>query len=345
MKKIYLIIILIIALYSIYFCKDYDKFKNLNIKFEKSIFQIHSQNIKFNWIEPFKYQKSYESIGTCFLIDKKGYILTCSHVINNSIRVFVSLPAIGKKTFEAEVINFCPRIDIALIKIKENKEFIKNFNNKIKPLELGNSDKITPGEKLLALGYPLGEDKLKRTSGIISGIQDGRIQTDTPMNAGNSGGPLINRKGEVIGINFAIHKKGMNIGYAVPINQYHILERLKLGEAKTINQKNHFFSRIHVEDIANILFSSLNNFKTKEIYNISDNQPASAEEVTMYDVKLLGIDKPKTIEVNEIESEMLKNFYKDSKKVDNKKMKEFFNYKLKYPTYVEGLNYIFNNTI
>jgi len=128
-------------------------------------------------------------------------------------------------------------------------------------------------------------------------------------------------------------------------NQFNILKRLKSGEAKIINKKNHFFSRIHVEDIANILFSSLNNFKKKEIYNISDNLPASAEEVAMYGVKLLGIDKPKTIEINEIESEMLKNFYKDSKKVDNKKMKEFFNHKLKYPTYIEGLNYIFNNTI
>jgi nucleoside-diphosphate-sugar epimerase len=128
-------------------------------------------------------------------------------------------------------------------------------------------------------------------------------------------------------------------------NQFNILKRLKSGEAKIINKKNHFFSRIHVEDIANILYSSLNNFKKKEIYNISDNLPASAEEVAMYGVKLLGIDKPKTIEINEIESEMLKNFYKDSKKVDNKKMKEFFNHKLKYPTYVEGLNYIFNKTI
>ena len=127
-------------------------------------------------------------------------------------------------------------------------------------------------------------------------------------------------------------------------NQYNILNRLKSGEAKIINKKNHFFSRIHVEDIANVLTSSLNNFKKKEIYNISDNQPASAEEVAMYGVKLLGIDKPKTLEINEIESEMLRNFYKDSKKVDNKKMREFFNHKLKYPTYVEGLNYIFNNT-
>ena len=128
-------------------------------------------------------------------------------------------------------------------------------------------------------------------------------------------------------------------------NQFNILKRLKSGEAKIINKKNHFFSRIHVEDIAEILSSSLNNFKKREIYNISDNLPASAEEVAMYGVKLLGIDKPKTIEINDIESEMLKNFYKDSKKVDNKKMKEFFNHKLKYPTYVEGLNYIFNKTI
>ena len=128
-------------------------------------------------------------------------------------------------------------------------------------------------------------------------------------------------------------------------NQYNILKRLKSGEAKIINKKNHFFSRVHVEDIANVLQSSLNNFKKKEIYNISDNQPATAEEVAMFGVKLLGSDKPKIIETSEIVSDMLKNFYKDSKKVDNKKMKEFFNYKLKYPTYVEGLNYIYNNTI
>ena len=88
----------------------------------------------------------------------------------------------------------------------------------------------------------------------------------------------------------------------------------------------------------------MDNFKDGEIYNISDDKPASNKEVIMYGIKLLGIEEPQTIEINEIKSEMLKNFYKDSKKVDNKKMKEFFNYKLKYPTYVEGLNYIFNNT-
>ena len=128
-------------------------------------------------------------------------------------------------------------------------------------------------------------------------------------------------------------------------NQYNILTRLKSGEAKIINKKNHFFSRIHVEDIGNILSNSLTQLKKNEVYNISDDKPTSAEEVAMYGVKLLGVNKPKTIEINEIESEMLKGFYSDSKKVNNEKMKEFFNYKLKYPTYVEGLNYIFNNTV
>ena len=128
-------------------------------------------------------------------------------------------------------------------------------------------------------------------------------------------------------------------------NQKNILTRLREGNAKIINKKNQFFSRIHVEDIANILCNSLNLFKKKEIYNISDDKPASAEEVAMYGAELLGVGKPKTIEINEIDSEMLKNFYKDSKRVDNKKMKIFFNYKLKYPSYVEGLNHIFNNTI
>ena len=124
-----------------------------------------------------------------------------------------------------------------------------------------------------------------------------------------------------------------------------ILVRLKSGKANIINKKNHFFSRIHVEDIANVLFKSLSNFKSSEIYNISDDKPSSSEEVILYGVKILNIEKPKSIKEKEIESEMLKNFYKESKKVSNKKMKSFFNYKLKFPTYVEGLNYIRNHLI
>jgi len=128
-------------------------------------------------------------------------------------------------------------------------------------------------------------------------------------------------------------------------NTSNVLVRLKSGNINLINKQNQFFSRIQVEDIGCVLFKSLSRFKSGEIYNISDDQPSSSEEVILYGVKLLNIDKPKIVEVKDIGSEMLKNFYKDSKKVSNKKMKSFFNYDLKFPTYVEGLSYVRDNLI
>ncbi len=128
-------------------------------------------------------------------------------------------------------------------------------------------------------------------------------------------------------------------------NEFNILKRLKIGKVQIVDKKNHFFSRIHVEDIANILFKSLNNFKNNEIYNICDDKPASQSEVASFGAKLLNLQQPNQVKLEEVESEMLQNFYKESKKVDNKKMKNFFNYNLKYPTYKEGLNYIFENNI
>ena len=128
-------------------------------------------------------------------------------------------------------------------------------------------------------------------------------------------------------------------------NEKNILVNLKLGKTKLVKKDNHYFSRIHVEDIANILFKSLSKFKSGEIYNLADDKPSSSEEITLYGAKLLNIKNLKKIEVSEIENEMLKNFYKDSKKVSNIKIKEYFSYNFKFPTYVEGLNYIRNNFI
>ena len=127
--------------------------------------------------------------------------------------------------------------------------------------------------------------------------------------------------------------------------KFNILKRLQTGTVKIVNKKDHFFSRIHVEDIANILFKSINNFKNNEIYNICDDKPASQNEIAIYGAKLLKIDQPKPIKLEEVESKMLQNFYKDSKKVDNTKMKNFFKYNLKFPTYIQGLDHIFNNNI
>ena len=128
-------------------------------------------------------------------------------------------------------------------------------------------------------------------------------------------------------------------------NEKNILIRLKSGGVKLINKKNHFFSRIHVDDISNILFKSLSKFKSGEIYNLSDDKPSTSEEVTLFGAKILNIENIEKIEVDQIKSEMLKNFYNESKKVSNKKMKSYFNYNLKFPSYIEGLNYIRSNFI
>ena len=127
--------------------------------------------------------------------------------------------------------------------------------------------------------------------------------------------------------------------------QNNILKRLKTGQAKIIKKEKHFFSRIHVEDIANILFISLKKFKTNEIFNISDDQPASQEEVAAYGSSLLKINKPNLLKIEDLEEGMLKDFYKESKKVDNEKIKKFFNYQFIYPSYKEGLANIVNDFI
>ena len=124
-----------------------------------------------------------------------------------------------------------------------------------------------------------------------------------------------------------------------------IIKRLKMGSAKIIEKKNHFFSRIHIEDIAEILSLSLKKFNPGQIFNISDNYPCSNEELVLYAANLMALDIPEKIKEEKINDQMLKDFYNDSKKVKNEKMKIFFNYNLKYPTYKEGLEMIRNNII
>ena len=98
-----------------------------------------------------------------------------------------------------------------------------------------------------------------------------------------------------------------------------------------------------MEDISNILILSLNNFRSGEIYNISDDHPCSNEEIALYALKLMKLNKPEMIDIKNLKNEKLKSFYKDSKRVSNKKVKNIFSYKLKFPSYKEGLNSIYNH--
>lgn len=158
------------------------------------------------------------SLGSGFIIDPSGLILTNNHVVAEAdeIKIFFTEAADEKPT-EGEVVGRDPDLDVALIKVKNKREMI--------PVALGDSDTLEVGEYVIAVGNPFGQGH-SVTHGIISA--KGRlapdfplasyIQTDAPINLGNSGGPLVNLKGEVIGINNAIEQRAQGIGFAIPIN-------------------------------------------------------------------------------------------------------------------------------
>jgi nucleoside-diphosphate-sugar epimerase len=126
-------------------------------------------------------------------------------------------------------------------------------------------------------------------------------------------------------------------------NENNALTRLKKGKLNIVEKKNHFFSRIHVEDIAKILTISLSKFRSGQIFNISDDYPCPNYEIASYAAKLIKMKIPKKIKLTDVKNEMLRDFFRDSKKVSNNKMKIFFSYKLKYPNYKKGLRAIRNN--
>ena len=124
-----------------------------------------------------------------------------------------------------------------------------------------------------------------------------------------------------------------------------IINRIKEGKLKIVEKNNQFFSRIHIEDIAAILKISFQKFNPGQIFNISDDYPCSNIEIAEYASNLTKINLPKKIKFNDIKNQTLKDFFRDSKKISNKKMKNFFQYNLKYPTFKEGLRTISGHII
>lgn len=168
----------------------------------------------FDWNDPSEgFQQ--KSLGSGFIIDREGYIVTNNHVVENADEIKVKL-ANGKE-FDAKVVGRDSRTDLALIKI--------NGTSDLQPLKMGDSDTLKVGSWVVAIGSPFGLEQTV-TAGIVSakgrtigaGPYDNFIQTDASINPGNSGGPLINTKGEVVGINTAIIASGQGIGFAIPIN-------------------------------------------------------------------------------------------------------------------------------
>ncbi|MEW6336437.1 MAG: PDZ domain-containing protein [Acidobacteriota bacterium] len=161
-----------------------------------------------------------QGAGSGFFIDSTGLAMTNNHVIEGADKVWVRL-ADDAVRLDAKVVGRDPATDLALIRVEGGGPF--------KPLSFGNSDTVRVGEWVMAAGNPLNMDHTI-TVGVVSAkgrflglSEEGRsfenfIQTDAAINLGNSGGPLVNLRGEVIGINTAINAAGQNLGFAVPVN-------------------------------------------------------------------------------------------------------------------------------
>ncbi|MBU4369745.1 MAG: trypsin-like peptidase domain-containing protein [Nanoarchaeota archaeon] len=191
--------------------------------FNSPFFEFHGPSIPTPVPNEEK-QKQEVGGGTGFVISsEKGLILTNKHVVSDEEAEYTIVTNDGEK-YEAEVLARDPFNDIAVLKVATDN---------LPAIQLGDSDQLKIGETVIAIGNALGEYRNTVTKGVISGISrrvvasgagysevlEGVIQTDAAINFGNSGGPLINLQGEVIGINTAISRQGQLIGFAIPSNQ------------------------------------------------------------------------------------------------------------------------------
>lgn len=170
-----------------------------------------------------------QSIGSGFIIDSEGLVLTNKHVVSNPDARYQIITATDKK-YNVERIYRDPLNDIALLKINASE----NSGDKLIPIELGDSESLQVGQYVVAIGTALGEFRNTVTTGVVSGLGrgitagspfegsverlDNVIQTDAAISPGNSGGPLLNSAGQAIGVNTAVSRAGQNIGFAIPIN-------------------------------------------------------------------------------------------------------------------------------
>lgn len=244
-----------------------------------------------------------QGLGSGFIISEDGYVVTNNHVIDRAEDIQVVLED-GTK-FKAEIIGKDSKTDLAVLKIEPNRELIA--------VKFGNSDDLKIGDWVMAIGNPFGLGYTV-TAGIVSakgrslglGAYDDFIQTDAPLNPGNSGGPLFNLSGEVVGVNTAIAARGQGIGFSIPINMAsHVISQLQ-DSGKVVRG----WLGVIIQDITPEIAESLDLSDTKGalIADVSPDSPADkaglkrGDVVTNFDgetidefsdlTKLVGVSKP-----------------------------------------------------
>ena len=192
-----------------------------------AVVQITSTSAPTSEVDPFfgfrTQRPAQQALGSGFVLDKEGHIITNYHVVEGADQVDVSFS--NQDTYDAEVVGVDPSTDLAVLRVDVSSRALT-------PLALADSDDVRVGDPVVAIGNPFGLDRTA-TAGIVSALQrlvtapngqtiDHVIQTDAPINQGNSGGPLLNSAGEVIGVNSQISSPNgggnIGIGFAVPAN-------------------------------------------------------------------------------------------------------------------------------
>jgi S1-C subfamily serine protease len=189
---------------------------------------------------PFGASETQRALGSGFVIDKAGHIVTNYHVVRGASTIQVSFS--NNERFNARLVGVDPSTDIAVLKVDVKSRALK-------ALPLGNSDSVRVGDQVIAIGNPFGLDR-SVTAGIVSAVQrrieapnslsiSHVIQTDAALNHGNSGGPLLNAQGQVVGVNAQIETGGVSdgnvgIGFAIPINTVKevVAELIKHGKVE-----------------------------------------------------------------------------------------------------------------
>jgi len=233
-------------------------------------------------------KRKEHALGSGFIISPDGYIVTNNHVVSKADEITVILKG-GKESYKAKIIGTDPETDLALLKIDAKEP--------LPYLTFGDSDKMRPGDWVIAIGNPFGLDHTV-TAGIISakgrvigaGPYDNFLQTDASINPGNSGGPLLNLKGEVIGINTAIVASGQGIGFAIPSNMAkQVIEQLK--KYKKV-KRGWLGVTIQDVDINTAKALGLKEPKGALVASVLKGEPADKAGIKVGDVIIAVNDKP-----------------------------------------------------
>jgi serine protease Do len=241
-------------------------------------------------------ERQSSALGSGFIIDEKGIVVTNNHVISDAEDIIVRVN--GDKEFNAEVIGSDPLSDIAVLKLKTNEKFI--------PVKFGDSDKARIGDWVIAIGNPFGLGGTV-TSGIISarnrsiGLSryEDYIQTDASINSGNSGGPLFDMNGDVIGINTAIlgRSGSIGIGFSIPSNSAKIVinQLIEFGETKR------GWLGVRIQDVTKEIaeVEKLDKPRGALVASVAENSPSEKAGVVAGDI-ILEFDGEKIQQMKEL---------------------------------------------